>query len=74
MVKKWGKEDDAKLKELFQRGPHKGGVSTNDLSTKALQAINSKYFPERDYKNFGPLFRKKVRAWNLNDTLQGGRK
>jgi len=72
--KKWGKEDDAKLKELFRRGVRNGGVSTTDLGTKAVKEVNDKYFPNRDYKNFGPLFRKKARAWNLNSTLQGSRK
>ena len=71
--KKWGKEDDAKLQELFRKGPHKGGVSTTDLDIKAIKAINQKHFPSREYKNFAPLFRKKARAWNLAETLKGGK-
>jgi hypothetical protein len=71
--KKWGKEDDVKLAELFRRGARNGGVSTTDLGAKAVKAVNQEHFPERDYKNFGPLFRKKARAWNLNETLSGGR-
>jgi glutamyl-tRNA reductase len=49
MVKQWGLEDDAKLKELFRRGPRNGGISTKDLNAKAIKAINEKYFPEREY-------------------------
>jgi hypothetical protein len=72
--KKWGKEDDAKLAELFRRGPRNGGVSTKDLSAKAIKKVNEAYFKERAYKNFGPLFRKKARAYNLNQTLNGARR
>ena len=73
-VKKWGKEDDAKLAELFRRGPRAGGVSPRDLGNKAVESTRDKYFKEREYKNFAPLFRKKARAWNLNQTLNGARR
>ena len=71
--KKWGVEDDKKLAELFRRGPRSGGISTSDLGSKAIHAIIAKHFPEREYKNFAPLFRGKARAWNVNQTLTGQR-
>jgi hypothetical protein len=73
-AKKWGKEDDAKLAELFRLGPRNGGVTTKDLSAKAVKKVNDTHFPERAYKNFVPLFRKKARAYNLNQTLNGARR
>jgi len=50
------------------------GVSTADLSAKEIQKVNKEHFKEREYKNFGPLFRKKARAWNMNRTLCGSRR
>jgi hypothetical protein len=72
-IKKWGKEDDAKLAELFRRGPRSGGVSSLDLNAKEIRKVNENHFPLRPFKNFSPLFRSKARAWNIDQSLTGAR-
>jgi hypothetical protein len=71
--KKWGKADDAKLANLFQKGIRAGGASSTDLNSKNIHHIIRAYFPNREYKNFAPLFRSKARAWNIDQTLTGQR-
>ena len=71
--KKWGPDEDTKLARLFSVRPSRGGVSSLDLSQKAVKAVHSKHFPERPYKTFAPLFRRKARDWELNKTLSGAR-
>ena len=80
-VPAWSKKDDAKLAELFRKGPSHGGISSNDTSVNTAKKVLLTHFPERckpdvhkAYKNFGPLFREKARAWNINQTLTGARK
>jgi hypothetical protein len=71
---KWSKADDAKLAELFRKGTRNHGISTKDLSAKYIHKVIKDHFPEREFKNFSVLFRRKARAWNLNQTLQGQRR
>lgn len=73
-VAQWNKIDDAKLAELFRKPPSRGGVSSSDLSQQHIEQVRSKHWPDRTYKNFSQLFRKKARKWNLNKALQGARK
>ena len=61
-VKKWDKEDDAKLAALFRKGLSHGGISATDLNVNTIKSINDKYFKEREAKNFTPLFRAKARV------------
>jgi hypothetical protein len=42
MAKKWGKEDNKKLQELFWHGTAGGGVSTTDLGAKTVRKVNEK--------------------------------
>lgn len=70
----WKKEDDAKLLALMQKGPYKGGVSTTDLTAKTIHKVLDKFFPEKKYQNFAPLFRKKARAFVIDQELSGSRK
>jgi hypothetical protein len=72
-LKKWGKEDDAKLAELFRRGTRTGGVSALNLNSKEIRKVHENHFPARPFKNFCPLFRSKARAWNINQSLTGAR-
>jgi hypothetical protein len=71
---KWGAADDAKLAHLFRKGPKNGGVETGDLGVPYVKTVHSKHFPARNYTNFAPLFRKKARAWNIEQSLQGSRR
>ena len=68
----WTQADNQKLLSLFRKPPSKGGIDTEDLSVKAVQAIHKKHWPGEEYKNFAPLFRRKARSWNVNKTLTGG--
>jgi hypothetical protein len=74
MVKqaRWGTADDAKLLQLF-RTPH-NGVDATKLDVESVKAIHSKFFPEKKYANFAPLYRGKARAFNVSQTLDGHRK
>jgi hypothetical protein len=71
---KWNKAKDAELAELFRKGPTHGGISTRDLSKKYIHHVIKEFFPDRNYKTFAPLFRDKVRKYNLAQTLAGARK
>ena len=74
MVKRWGEEDDAKLFTLFRKGKHhKNGVDPADLHFKTIRKVLEKHFPERQYENFAPSFRKRARAWLLEQELSGAR-
>ena len=74
---RWNREHDAKLKILFRKKSANGKkplIDTTDLSCATIKQVNKAHFPEFDYGNFGPLYRKKARAWNLEQTLAGSRK
>ena len=74
---RWKREHDAKLRALYRKKNHSGNkplIDTRDLSCKTIKAINDQHFPEFDYANFGPLYRKKARAWNLEQELAGSRR
>ena len=68
--KKWGKQDDAKLANLFRRKK----VNPAKLDKETIKKVWTQYFPERRYENFAPLFRRKCRGWSIEQTLRGGRK
>ena len=69
--KRWSKQQDEKILSLFEKQVSRGGISSEDLSKKTIANIVSKFFPERTYSNFAPLFRRKAREYNLNKSLTG---
>jgi hypothetical protein len=70
--RRWGKEDTAKLTELW-RTPH-NGVDPTKLDIEDVKAVHhAKYFSEFEYKNFAPLYRDKARDWAVDQTLGGHR-
>ena len=71
MGRRWGKEDDAKLSSLFATA--RNSVNPKDLSVAAVKAVHNKFFPEKDYRNFAPLYRAKARAFQVGKTLEGHR-
>lgn len=73
-AKKWGKVDDKKLKELFDRGTRNRGIDSKDLSSKAIHQAIATHFPDRLYKTFAPLFGNKARLYNLDKELAGARR
>ena len=77
-VPTWNKTDNAKLAELFRKGPGRGGISSQDTSVNTAKKILLQFFLEhckpdvhKAYKSFGPLFQEQARAWNLNKRLEG---
>ena len=71
-TKKWGKEDDAKLFALFRQPTN--GLDPNQTDLKSFKAAHQRFFPEREYKNFAPLYRKKCSEFLLESELSGTRK
>lgn len=69
---RWGKPDDAKLIELF-RVAH-NGVDPNRLDIPSVRAVQEKYWPEKKYESFAPLYRKKARKFLAARTLDGHRR
>jgi hypothetical protein len=67
---RWTKVEDAKLAKLFQDNI----LDPSDTQTKTIQKAREDHFPGFSYTNFGPLFRKKVREWNINNSLSGQRR
>lgn len=67
---RWGPEQSARLHGLVEEGI----VKSNDLSKDYILLIMRTHFPERKYSSFAPLFRKKIRNWNLNGALNGARR
>jgi len=77
MVENWKVADDKKLAELFRKGHSKGGCDPKRKNKEYVQGhVLPKFFPDRieDYKNFGPLYRRKADKWNLNKDLTHARK
>lgn len=68
--KKWSKEDDAKLLSLFKSKQ----IDPDITDLQSVKRAHQRHFPEREYKNFGPLFRKKCAEFNLTQDLNGARK
>ncbi|KAG7369806.1 hypothetical protein IV203_027552 [Nitzschia inconspicua] len=69
---RWTKSDDAKLIELWRTA--RNGVDPTKLDTPSVKAVHSKYFPEKKYENFAPLYRNKARSFQVARTLDGHRK
>ena len=74
----WNKTDNTKLAKPFRKRPGRGCISSQDTRVNTTKMILLQFFPEhckpdihKGYKNFGPLFWEKARAWNLNKTLEG---
>ena len=73
MPERWEKPDNEKFVRFFQTRVDRGGVSSTDINQKSIQKVISKHFPDRSYNAFSPLFRKKARAFNLDQVLSGKR-
>ena len=68
--KKWGKADDAKLRNLISQ---RGNNITTQLSKSNAALINT-HLPHHTDKNFGTLIRKKLQAIQIKATLSGSRR
>lgn len=67
---RWSKLDDINLFDLFQSGK----VDATALSSFNIEQVRAEFFPDREYKNFAPLYRKKARKWNTEQAVVGGRR
>ena len=67
---KWNKFDEAKLLKLFETD----AVDLKELSYEYIHNVIEKYFPERPNSSFAPLYKGKVRKYNINKTKTGQRK
>ena len=70
MSQRWTIGKDARLLLLFREG----AVNSTDLNQKSIEAVRKSYFPQFPYRNFAPLFCKKLRKWNIETSLVGKRK
>ena len=71
----WNVTYDTKLLRLLNKGAKAGGIDRLNLSKEYIEDIViAKFFPDRQYKSFGRLYRGKVRQYQVNKTLNGGRK
>ena len=46
----------------------------NRSKSKSIEAVRKSYFPQFPYRNFAPLFCKKLRKWNIETSLVGKQK
>ena len=72
-MSKWNKDCDAKLLFLLDKRLPRG-IDPGNLNKAYCERVIYKFFPRRTYNNFNQLYCKKVRAYNINRTLSGGRK
>ena len=70
-TKSWGKPDDAKLYSLLKQ--KKNGIDPHNLDIDYIKQVIQAHFPHRTYKNLSQLYRKKVRKYNVNESLKGAR-
>jgi len=69
----WNQCDNAKLRNLFERGTRNHGIDSEALDSKTINSVIRSYWPERKYDRFAPLYRRKAREFNLDRTLSGCR-
>jgi hypothetical protein len=72
MVKRWGKDDDSKLKSIWELP--RNGIRSTDLSVATVKAVHQKFFPERSYRPFAALYRSKAREYESGKAFDGARK
>ena len=69
MAPRWSKYDDTRLLQLFQTN----AVNTS-LTRRTIEEVRAEHFPDREFKSFAKTYRKKVRKWNSEQTLQGAQR
>lgn len=67
---RWGPDDDTRLLQFIKNNQ----IDPSDLSKEGIEKVRAEFYPERPYKGFSTLFRKKIRKWNIEQTLAGRRK
>jgi len=69
-IKQWGKVDKAALYQLIVDGD----VDIEDLSSENIDAVNARYFPHRQKRNFRRNFKDFASAFDLDQALSGARR
>ncbi len=65
----WTKADDNKLLQLLQTN-----TINPTLTFQAIETVRTTHWPDKEYKSFAQLYRKKVRKWSAEQTLQSARR
>ena len=66
----WNEFDEAKLLKLFETQ----AVDLGNISCAAIHEVIDKYFPDRPYTSFAPLYKRKLRAFNIDEAKKGARR
>ena len=68
----WNKTYNAKLLRILNKRARAGCINHLNLSKEYIEDIViAKFFPDRQYKTFNRLYRRKVRQYQVNKTLNG---
>jgi hypothetical protein len=65
----WVTKDDRKLLQLIETGK----IDITNTKKPNIDFIRTTYYKWASYKNFSALFRKRVKEYNLTQTLKGAR-
>jgi hypothetical protein len=68
-MNRWSKADDNKLLQLLQTN-----TINSTLTHQAIETVRITHWPDKEYKSFAQLYRKKVRQWSAEQTLQAARR
>lgn len=68
-MSRWVRADDNKLLQLLQNN-----TINSALTHQAIETVRITHWPDKEYKTFAQLYRKKIRHWNAENTLQGARR
>ena len=69
-MKQWGKVDKTSLHQLVVNG----NVDIEDLSFENIDAVQARYFPHRQQRNFRRNFKDFAAAFDLEQALSGARR
>jgi hypothetical protein len=67
---RWSTPNDEALLKLFSDKK----IDPEKIERADIENVRATYFPQFVYKNFAPLYRKKARAYCLDQVLRGKRK
>ena len=70
----WGKDQDNKLRQLFDEPASRGGIDPKDKTKATLEKHITNHFPGRSYHSFRQVFRRKSQHYLLGKELAGKRK
>ena len=67
----WNRDNNSKLLTLLDQGKRRG-IDPFNLDKEYIEGyVIKKFFPDRVYETFSPLYCQKIRQYNLNKSLEG---